>query len=92
MLIVTKAAEARKDNEAWKLMIEGSRASKEHRCTWCGGEIPVGGYYYHWLSIDEETPIVNKMHPACLSARDLQPNAAVDFEYEFFQNQPIRFI
>lgn len=91
MLIVKKAAEARKDNEAWKLMIQGAVALKEHRCTWCGGSVPFHGFYYRWLSVDKETPVVNKMHTACLFARDSQPNAAVDFEYEFFKNQPARF-
>lgn len=90
MLIVKKAAakkpEAYFPNIEWMRMIEGSKASKEHTCTWCGQAINKGEKYIHWLSIDAETPVVNKLHPECFAENSRDYRSLHDYEYEFFVN------
>lgn len=48
--------------ETWQV------AKKEHRCSWCGQQIPIGERYLRSRVVFEGDPQTNKLHSECADA------------------------
>jgi len=47
------------------------KARTPHRCTWCGEAILAGLPYVRLRGVYEREPFVNKFHPECKEAADI---------------------
>lgn len=63
------------------------KAKKEHRCTWCGQQIPVGESYVRRRGVFEGEPQVDKFHPECDErSAEICAEEGGQFEFSPFEN------
>lgn len=61
------------------LGFKAQRATRRHKCSWCGEWILMGTTYKRWCWVDSHDPLTIKMHPECY-ARMQQDDACEGFE------------